>query len=95
MKVFEENYGFASGYPEDVKQNKKVIKFAEEFEKYSPNQVPVDLDEEDPDASVGFNAPIKNSDALYGKKLEYMQQNPIRLEESKAGLAEMFTKPSE
>ena len=71
--MFEENYGFASGYPEDVKQNKRVLKFQEELEKYSPNQVPIDLDEEDPEANTGTNVPIKNSEALYGKKLQYMQ----------------------
>ena len=68
-KVVDKNYGFASGYPEDSVQNKKVLKFAEEFEKYSPNQIPVDVDEEDPDADTGVNTPIKNSEVLYGKKL--------------------------
>ena len=38
QKMFQENYGFAQGYPEDVKQNKKVLKFAEEFQKYTPDQ---------------------------------------------------------
>ena len=94
-KVFKENYGFASGYPEDIKLNKKVQKFAEEFEKYSPDQQPIDLDEEDPEANTGLNAPLKNSEALYGKKINYMQQDPIRLEDSRAGLKDMFQKPSE
>ena len=52
--------------------------------------MPVDLDEEDPDEDTGFSAPVANSDVLYGKKIEYLQSNPIDLLESKAGREELF-----
>ena len=81
-KRVEKAYGYQSAYPEDVTMVQKVKKFADEFEKYSPNAQPVDLDEEDPDEDTGLNAPIANSDVLYGKKVEYLQQNPIDLLES-------------
>ena len=57
--------------------------------------MPVDLDEEDPDEDTGINAPLKNSEVLYGKKLKYLQQNPINLTDSKAGQESMYVKPSE
>ena len=57
--------------------------------------MPVDLDEEDPDEDTGVNTPIKNSEALYGKKLQYLQQNPITLTDSAKGTESLFTKPSE
>ena len=52
--------------------------------------MPVDLDEEDPDEDTGLAAPVANSDVLYGKKIEYLQANPIDLLESKAVREELF-----
>ena len=89
-KRVKKAYGFQSSYPEDLTYVKKVQKFADEFEKFSPSQMPVDLDEEDPDEDTGLNAPVANSEVLYGKKLEYLQSNPIDLLESKAGREELF-----
>ena len=34
----QEMYGYKSSYPEDMKINKKVAKFEEEFRKYSPEK---------------------------------------------------------
>ena len=69
---------------------KRVQKFADEFEKFSPNQMPIDLDEEDPDEGTGLATPIPNSEALYGKKIPYLQANPITLLESEAGREQLF-----
>ena len=35
--------------------------------------MPIDLDEEDPEEDTGINTPVKNSDVLYGKKIQYLQ----------------------
>ena len=61
------------------------MKFAEEFAKYSPNAQQPDPEDEDPEADYGMNKITKNSDAVYDRKLEYLQANPIGLEETAAG----------
>ena len=66
-------YGYQTSYPEDLQYMKKVQKFADEFDKFSPKNMPVDLDEEDPDEDQGLNATVPNSEVMYGKKLEYLQ----------------------
>ena len=81
-KRIEENYGFQSSYPEDLKINKRVQKFAEEFKKFSPDAQPIDLDEEDPNEEAGFNMTIEKQNSIYGKKVDWLQMNPITLEES-------------
>ena len=86
MKRIEKQYGYQSSYPEDIKYVKKVQKFADEFEKYSYVQQPIDLDEEDPDEETGINAPTSNSQAVYGKKIAYQQADQINLYESKKGM---------
>ena len=71
-KRIRKEYGYQSGYAEDMKPNKKVMKYMEEFAKYSPNAQPVDMEEEDPDGEIGIKAITKNSDAVYDRKLEYL-----------------------
>ena len=56
-----------------MKMVKKVQKYADEFEKFSPVEQPVDIDEEDPEEDKGIHQPLKKSDMVYGKKLEYLQ----------------------
>ena len=75
--------------------NKKAKTYAEEFSQFSPQKMPVDMDEEDPEEDSGINAPVPNSEALYGKKIEYLQSNPIKLTDSKVGMDQMFEKKSE
>ena len=82
-------YGYQSAYPEDMQVDKRAQKYMEEFRKFSPDVQPVDLDEEDPYAESGFNKPHKNSEALYGKKIDYLQVDPINLYESGSGLADL------
>ena len=73
-------FGFQSGYAEDIKINKKVQRFTEEFSKFSPDAQPVDMDEEDPDEGTGIFAPVeKKSDVVYGRKIDMHAQNPINL----------------
>ena len=57
----------------------------EDFEKYSPDAQPIDVEEEDPDEDRADNAAIKPSEALYDRRLEYMQSNPIEIDDSEAG----------
>ena len=87
-------YGYQSSYPEDIQHVKKVQKFADEFEKYSYIQQPIDLDEEDPDEEVGvLNKPVAPSDAMYGGKLATQQAEPINLYETKKGMQDLFEEP--
>ena len=79
-----------------MKMNKKVTKFMEEFNRFSPNQQPVDLDEEDPDEEVGIRKlPEKNSDVVYGRLIEKHRQNPIQLDETELGRDEILRAASE
>ena len=72
------------GYPEDQKYMPKVQKFKDEFLEMGD----ADLDEEDD--PTGLKKQYSNSEMLYGKKIEYLQQNPIDLLESKAGREELL-----
>ena len=89
----EKTYGFQSSYPEDIKYVKKVQKFADEFDKFSPNKQLVDFDEEE-NEEIDLEKPMADTDVVYGRKIQYMQQNPIDLLESRAG-REQFAKASE
>ena len=63
----------------------------EEFNRFSPAQQPVDLDEEDPDEEVGLRKqPEKTSDVVYGRLIESHRQHPIHLEESAVGREEIL-----
>ena len=84
-------FGFQSGYAEDIKVNKKVQRFTDEFSKFSPDVTPVDLDEEDPDEGTGIFAPVESkSDIVYGKKIDSLAQNSINLQETAAGREEIL-----
>ena len=48
-------------------------KFADEFDKYSFVEQPIDADEEDPEEEKGIYQPMKKSDMVYGNKLEHLQ----------------------
>ena len=90
-KRVQKQYGFQGGYAEDVKINKKAAKFLQEFKHLSPDAQAVDPDEEDPDESTGLHTPIeKNSDVVYGRRLEHLVQHPINLDETKAGQADIL-----
>ena len=93
-KNIEKEYGFQSSYPEDVKYVKKVQKFADEFEKYSPTKQLVDFDEEEQEGENDLDATIPETEIVYGKKIKYMQQEPIDLLESRAG-REQFAKAAD
>ena len=88
-KRMNEKFGYQTAYPEDLQESKRVVKFADEFEKFSPMTTPVDLDEEDPNEGQMFNKEIAPQDRLYGKKIEWLQANPITLNESKVAMDEM------
>ena len=95
-KRVQQQYGFQGGYAEDVTFNKKAKKFMEEFDRFSPNQQPVDLDEEDPDEDQGARKqPEKNSDVVYGRRLDIHVQHPIELSESRIGREEILKAASE
>ena len=49
-----------------MKTNNKVVKYAEEFAKYSPDVRPTELDDELPDRDTGFDTPNANHEAMYG-----------------------------
>ena len=84
-------FGFQSGYAEDIKVNKRVQKFTEEFSKFSPDAQPVDMDEEDPDEATGVFAPVeKKSDVVYGRKIDMHAQNPINLSDTAAGREQLI-----
>ena len=85
QKRMHEQYGHTSGYPEDLKIKKRVVKFQEEFEKFSPMQQRIDLDEEDPNEGKYLDGEIEPVDLLYNKKADWMQSNPITLMESRKG----------
>ena len=84
-------FGFQSGYAEDIKINKKVQRFTDEFSKFSPDAQPVDIDEEDPDEGTGIFAPVeKKSDVVYGRKIDMHAQNPINLQDTTQGRNELL-----
>ena len=87
-------YGYQSGYPEDVQMNKKVLKFADEFEKYSPQRHPMQEDEEDPEEDTGIDEDPDMRDVTYNKKVEAMQMKPISLLDSTAGVKSLFANAS-
>ena len=82
-------YGYQSSYPEDLQTNMKVKKFEDEFEKYNPNRTPLADDEEEGEVS-GFDTEIPLKEAVYGKKLEHLQMNPIKLTDSTASMGDIF-----
>ena len=49
----KKEHGFHPAYPEDIKPNKKMMKFADEFEKYSIDTTP--YEEGEPDADEGYD----------------------------------------
>ena len=68
----------------------------DEFDRFSPTQQPVDLDEEDPDEDSGLRKqPEKNSDVVYGRRLDIHVQHPIELSESRIGREEILKAASE
>ena len=80
-------FGHFSGYPEDIHKNKRVQKLFEEFDdKYSPVKTPFSDDEPDPNAGRGLNREIPPEEVLYGKRIDYLQEDPIGMEEHPAGL---------
>ena len=81
-------YGYRSSYPEDIKINKKVAKFEEEFSKYSPLKQLWQDDEQNEENPWMKEIPLKES--VYGRKKELFQQNPIGLEESPASMKDIF-----
>ena len=74
--------------------NKKVLKFADEFQKYSPNRNPMAEDEEDPEEDTGIDADPDMKDVTYNKRVEAYQMNPITLLDSPAGIKSLFEKAS-
>ena len=95
QKRIEEAYGYQVSYPEDLKVNKRVKKFASEFQEFSPDRVEVDEDEgqdleENIIADQSEETPRK--ELLYGKKIPHLQANPITLLESKEGFESIFKK---
>ena len=81
-------YGYQSSYPEDMQYNVKVKKFEDEFEKYNPNRTALADDEEEGENPFQSEVPLK--DAVYGRKLEQLQMNPITLSDSSAGMQDVF-----
>ena len=82
-------YGYQSSYPEDFQVNTKVKKFEDEFEKYNPNlTLLADDEEEGPENPLDAEIPLK--DAVYGKKIERLQMNPIKLTDSNVGMGNVF-----
>ena len=67
----------------------KVKKFEDEFEKYNPNRTPLGDDEEDAEPNP-LQEEIPLGDAVYGKKLEQLQMNPITLADSSASMGDIF-----
>ena len=43
------------------------------------------MDEEDPEQDKGWNKSTPKHESMYGKKAEWLQENPIDLYESEAG----------
>ena len=83
-------YGYQSGYPEDIQMNKKVLKFADEFEKYSPNRHPLGEDDEDPEEDTGIDADPDMKEVTYNRRVDALQMNPISLLDSPAGIKSLF-----
>ena len=84
-KRVQKEYGFQSSYPEDIKYNARALKIAEELRDLEPTRKPIDMDEEDPDENKYWNNLPPKHEALYGKRVDIFQQNPIDLYESEAG----------
>ena len=57
----------------------------DEFEKESPFRKLIDYDEVDELKETSIHTPTDKYDSFYGKRLEYLQMNPINLLDSKIG----------
>ena len=89
QRKMQKMYGYQSSYPEDFQVNTKVKKFEDEFEKYNPNlTLLADDEEEGPENPLDAEIPLK--DAVYGKKIERLQMNPIKLTDSNVGMGNVF-----
>ena len=70
-KRMEKEYGHTSAYAEDVTRNQRAQKYFKELQKYSPDHIPIDLDEEDPTEFKGLDQETPAVESLYGKKNEF------------------------
>ena len=82
-------YGYQSSYPEDIKTYKKVKKFEDEFDKYNPEKNLLSEEEEEVEPS-SFDKEVPLKEVEYGKKIDYMQMNPIKLTDSEASMEDLF-----
>ena len=82
-------YGYQSSYPEDIKTYKKVKKFEDEFDKYNPEKNLLSEEEEEVEPN-SFDKEVPLKEVEYGKKIDYMQMNPIKLTDSEASMADLF-----
>ena len=89
QRRIKDQYGYTSGYPEDMRINKRVVKFQDEFEKFSVMNQRIDLDEEDPNEGKFLDQETDPVDLLYNQKLEWQQANPISLVESRRGAEQL------
>ena len=66
------------------------MKIAEDLKNLAPTRTLIDLDEEDPEENKGWNKPTPRHESLYGKRADYLQQNPIDLYEHEAGAQQLI-----
>ena len=92
QKRLEKEFAYTNAYPEDVKINKKVAKFQEEFHKYTTDVTPYEEGEPDADEGWDWKQQIENKDMLYGRRSEEHQADPITLLESQAGRDDLMGK---
>ena len=69
----------------------RVQKYFKELQKFSPDHIPIDYDEEDPTEFKGINKETPLEESLYGQKTELYQENPINLYDTEAGMRDLFS----